>query len=371
MPKKTKKVIYIVSFCILVISFISLLIFTIDSKKIKEIEEFIKADVKILYVTPVKKNNYITKILEKYDIEYMNIESSKLSVFELKKLEEITNNRNLNNILVIYKNGKFVKSLTKYKKIDVEKFLQNNEIIPDKIVDGIDKIMNSANEILEGSYSMIYIPYENNEYVDSQDKIFDSISRKYNIEYKRIDAYLLSNTQKQKINNLLGISFVENQILILVKDKKNIANIRGIHSKNTYIESLYEVNFINELENRINEIDFNDFKEELRSENKSIILIGSNQIKDSNEVFNLLNQMIYNYNIEVNYIDVEDETTKIYNNVKEKLEDIGYEGGFSLPMVVIVESNNILDYAIGNSKEEYFIDIFIENGVIKGDAINE
>ena len=45
--------------------------------------------------------------------------------------------------------------------------------------------------------------------------------------------------------------------------------------------------------------------------------------------------------------------------------------GFSLPLAVIVESNNILDYAVGNSKEEYFIDIFKENGVIKGDVINE
>jgi len=40
-------------------------------------------------------------------------------------------------------------------------------------------------------------------------------------------------------------------------------------------------------------------------------------------------------------------------------------------MVLIVESNNILDYVIGNSTEEYFLDIFIENGVIKGDVINE
>ena len=57
--------------------------------------------------------------------------------------------------------------------------------------------------------------------------------------------------------------------------------------------------------------------------------------------------------------------------LKEKMENIGYDGGFSLPIVLIVESNKILDYAIGNSKEEYFLDIFIENGVIKGDVSNE
>lgn len=367
----SKKVIHIVSFCILVLLFLLLLIFTMDSKKIKEIDEFIKTDVKLLYITPTKVSDYTTKILDNYDIEYMNIESSKLSVFEIKKLEEITNSNDLNNIIVIYMNGKFIKSLNKNKKEDVQKFLQESDIIPSKIFYDVGKIMNSANKILDDDYSMVYIPYKYSRDVDNQDQIFNDISSKYNIGYKRIDAYLLSNTQQQKINNLLGISYVEDQILILVKDKKNIANIRGVHSKNTYIESLYEFNFINELDIKINNIDIDDFEDKLESNTKNIILIGAEQLKDSRDIFALLNQMIYNYDIEVDYIDVENETSKTYNKVKEKLENIGYEGGFSLPIVIIVEANNILDYAIGNSKEDYFIDIFIENGVIKGEVINE
>jgi hypothetical protein len=57
--------------------------------------------------------------------------------------------------------------------------------------------------------------------------------------------------------------------------------------------------------------------------------------------------------------------------VKEKLEKIGYEGAYSVPIVLVVESNNIIDYIIGNTKEEYFIDTFIENGVIKGEVNDE
>ena len=34
-------------------------------------------------------------------------------------------------------------------------------------------------------------------------------------------------------------------------------------------------------------------------------------------------------------------------------------------------ANKIVDYIIGNTKEEYFIDTFIENGVIKGEVIDE
>ena len=53
------------------------------------------------------------------------------------------------------------------------------------------------------------------------------------------------------------------------------------------------------------------------------------------------------------------------------LTNIGYSDAFSLPLVVIVESNKILGYAIGKSNEEYFLDLFIENGVIKREIVNE
>ena len=109
----------------------------------------------------------------------------------------------------------------------------------------------------------------------------------------------------------------------------------------------------------------------MNTKEKNIILIGSDELKDSNDVYELLNKMIYNYEINVSYINIKKDNTDLYDKIKEDLKEIGYMEGFSLPLAVIVESNNILDYAVGNSKEEYFIDIFKENGVIKGDVINE
>jgi len=204
-----------------------------------------------------------------------------------------------------------------------------------------------------------------------QEKILQNISRKYFIEYKRINAYSLSKPQKNKINKLLEISEVEDQILVVVKDKKMIANIRGIHGKNTYIENLYDLNFINELEPKINEIDYSLFKKELTKDSKSIIFIGTVNSRDCEKVFELLNGMVYKYNLNINYINLEKIGSSLYQKVKEKVEKIGYNGNFTLPLVLIVESNKILDYVIGNSNEDYFLEIFIENGVIKGDEINE
>lgn len=369
MENSSKKIIYIVLFILLIAIFIVLLVFTRDSERIIDIIDFIKTDTKVLYVNNNDNKSYPIDLLKKYDIAYLEIDSSKLSVFEIKKLKEIINTKDINNSLIIYENGKIIDSLIQYKtEEDVDLFLKKNNIIPEKLVDNVSDIMNDAITILDSSYAMVYMPYIEMEQIKNQDKILNSIADKYSLKYKKIDTYLLSNTQKEKINSLLGLSSVEDQILILIKDNKMVANIRGIHSKNTFIETLYETNLINELEINIENIDYEEFENILKSSKKNIVLIG-NSLKDSKLVFDLLNKMIYNYGIEVNYVNVDDDVD--YNtNVKNYLEEIGYNGSFSLPLVIITESNNILDYAIGNSKEEYFLDIFIENGVIKGDVKN-
>ena len=253
----------------------------------------------------------------------------------------------------------------------INKFLKENKIIPNKIVNNVKDIIKNANNILNNQYAMIYIPYVEHDYIDLQDEMLEKISKVYSVDYNRIDAYLLSENQKTKINTLFDISLVEDQILILVKDNKMIGNIRGIHSRNTYVETLYEVNFINELEDKIQKINYDEFKEILTEPEKNILLIGSDKLKDSNNIYELLNSMTYSYNIEVKYFNIDNNDIVMQEKINNKLKNIGYEGAFSLPIVTIIESGDILDYAIGNSKEEYFLDIFIENGIIKGDAVNE
>ena len=369
---KTKKILFISSFSLLIILFLSLIFLTRDSKIIVEISDFIKADTKVLYITKNTNKKYPTKILNKYSVDILNVDYNKLNIFEKKKVRNIANNDSIEDILIIYQNGHIIGTLNNYKtEEEVNEFFSKKNIIPEKIVDNVEEIVKESEKILDNEYSIIYIPYMDHESIEKQDRILKEISEKYLIDYKKIDAYLLSKKQQYKINKTLEVSDVEDQIVVLVKENKIIANIRGIHRKNTYIETFYEANFINELENKLNELDYEDFKLELTNNEKSIILLGTNKSKDYEEVFNLLNQMTYSYDIEINYINLKNNESEIYKKVNEKLTNIGYSDAFSLPLVVIVESNKILGYAIGKSNEEYFLDLFIENGVIKGEIVNE
>ena len=349
----TKKAVYIAVCSLILLIFVVLALLTIDNKRIRDIEDFISNDVRVLYVTSNKKNNYPTKLLTKYGIEYLDIDSSELTIFERKKLKKIINNNNIDNILVIYDKGTIIDTLENFKKEkQVNNFFQKNKIIPEKITEDVKEIMNDAMNILDGEYLMVYIPYVEHRDVNAQDQFLKEIASEYSIDYKRIDAYLLSNKQHEKINTLLNISLVDDQVLILIKENKVVANIRGVHRKNTFIENLYDVNFINELDDKINKINFETFENMLFESSKNIIMVGSESTKDSNEIYNLLNKLVYNYDIKVNYINVAKNDSETYNKVKEKLEKIGYEGAYSLPIVLIVESNNVVDYIIGNTKEE-------------------
>lgn len=350
----------------LLIIFFSLLYITKDSKIIDEARNFISNDVKILYITDDNNyKNYPIEILKKYDIDYLYINSTNLSRVEKTKIEKIINSKYLSNIIVVYKDGKIVDAIIEYKNEEVLiNFFQLNDLIP-MIIGDNEKIIEEVNNLLKTDYSLIYLPYKYKEEVNNQDLIFSEISTEYEINYKKIDAYLLSKTQQNKLNSILQISSVEDQIVILVKDKKIIGSIRGINNKLIYLDELKKFNFIDQIILRVINIDYDNFNNLLNDNNKNIIVIGKDECKYCEEVNFILNDIGIEYDIKVNYINVGKLDSNISKEIEKKLIELGYNDGFTTPITLIVENNKLINYVIGLSNKQYFIDIFIENGIIK------
>ena len=103
----------------------------------------------------------------------------------------------------------------------------------------------------------------------------------------------------------------------------------------------------------------------MNSNSKNIILIGKEECKYCDEVISTLNTIIINYNISIKYINIGNLDSELSSNVENKLVDLGYSDGFTTPITIMIESNKLIDYVIGASSEDYFIDIFTENGIIK------
>lgn len=364
--KDTKNIKLIIIFISLIIIFFSLLFVTKDNQLIKEVKEFIKTEEKVLYITNEDNySDYPIDLFEKYEISYLYINSSKLSRIEKNKLEKIINSKYLSNIIVIFNNGEIVDAIIEYENEDkLNKFLQEKELIPEVIGDN-SKIIESVSKLLETEYSLIYLPYKNIDEIEKQDKVLKEISEEYEINYKKVDAYLLSKSQQNKLNSLLQISTVEDQIVILVKNEKIIGSIRGINSKKNYLNELEKFNFIEDISYLITHINFDEFNNLINNSEKNVIVIGKDDCKYCDEVIETLNDISINYNIKINYINIGEMNSEVSVEIQNKLNELEYEDGFTTPMTLIVENNKLLNYIIGASNEEYFVDIFTENGIIK------
>ena len=364
--KVKNNIVFLIILGILLVIFFSLLFITKDNSLIKDVKKFIQTDTKVLYISKEKNyKEYPIDLFRKYEVEYLYIDSNKLTNVEENKLEKIINSKYLSNIIVIYNNGEIIDAIIEYDSEDsLNKFLQKNNIIPEVIGDNTS-IIEDVKTILDTDYSLIYLPYKNTEEVENQDRILKDISEDYEINYKKIDAYLLSSSQHTKLNTLLQISKVEEQIVILVKNKKVIGSIRDINSKKEYLEKLKEYKFVEEINSLITFINLNEFNNLLNNNEKNIIVIGKDECKYCDSVTTTLNDIAINYDIKINYINVGKIDSDISLQVEERLMELNYNDGFTTPMVLVVENNKLLKYVIGFASEQYFIDIFTENGIIK------
>ena len=361
-----KKFLMGIFFSLLVIIFLYLLLSTRDNDFVKNIKEFIRFDTRVLYISDKDNySDYPIDLFKKYEIDYLYVDSTKLSSIEKTKIEKIINSKYFSNIIVIYKNGKIVDAIIEYdNKESLNKFLQEHQLIP-KIIGDTSKIINSVSELLDTEYSLIYLPYKPLDEMDSQSKILKKICDDYEINFRKVDAYLLSQSQQNKLNSILQISTVEDQIVILVKGKKIVGSIRGINNKRKYLNLLEDFSFIDEIGYFITHINLDEFNNLLNNKEKNIIVVGKDDCKYCDQVNETLNNIAINYDIKINYINVGKIDSDISVKVEKELLNLKYSDGFTTPMTLIVENNKLLNYVIGSSTEEYFVDIFKENGIIR------
>ena len=361
-----KKIILGIMFSVLVVIFVTLLILTMDDKFIKDIKVFVKNDTKVLYIANNKNyDKYPESIFKKYDINYKYVNSDKLSKFEKTKLEKIVNSKHLSNIIVIFDSGKVKDAIIDYDSEEkLNEFLIKYEIIP-SIIDNISGMTNKISNSIKSESLILYLPYVYSDNIQYQDNILSNISKQYNVNYKKINAYLLSKTQHQKINSVLGISEVNDQIVIFIKNQNIVGSLRGFNRKSEYINKLFEYGYVDEVYNSLNEINYSDFVNELNNDEKTVMLIIKDDCKYCKEVMSVLNGISSSYNLNIDYINVGKIDSEISVSLEDKIKDIGYEDGFSTPLIIITENRKLLDYSIGSSNYEFFKDLFTENGLIK------
>ena len=365
-----KKILWIIILAVMFIT-VSVLIFDYTAtSKIHKIKKFINSDIKITYVY---ENNFISnemlELCQKYDLNCKIIEAKKLSKVEKKQIKELINNNDLTSTVSIFNNGKLIEtSINVDSQEKLISIFQRLKILPNVLKE--QNIIENMNNILSDNNNsyLLHIIYDNEQEYGVQEKILKKISEDNDIEYEQIPAYLLSITQKNKLNNILQISDVKDQIVIAVYNGKIITCIRDIwSSRYKYISALKESGFINN-NNFYTSINVDQILSTANNGTSQVITIVSSDCKYCDQLLENMNSIIIDNGLEVYNVSAKDNQK---NNLTKILKKLNYDDELTFPLTIIVQNNQLVDYIIGSSTKDTIVDMLTEYGIIKKEGNNE
>lgn len=315
----------------------------------------------VLYISNDNKNdNMLTEYAVNYDYDFLKINYDKLAIKNKKYFQKELSVKKANNYIVIYSNGKIIAKDTVNTKKDIEKFLISGQVIPPIIKNPLPEIEHLDKLLASQEATLIYITFVNNELVNSKDEMLKNLCLNYNVNYDLIEGYTFSHKQQMKYINKFGFTEFKNELIVIVENGR----IRNVLDKNylvidDYIEIFQNYDIIKAINEYLTYINILEFKNIIENGNKEVIVFGNSNCKYCDTIKYLLGTISKENNINIYYLELNDE------NIDEIIQELGYEGVITYPFTIVIENGKIIDYVIGISEEEYFINFFKKVGIIR------
>ena len=294
--------------------------------------------------------------------------------------------KNNNKQVVVQKNNNISKQTKKRLIIGVSSSIILLVLILLGTLSLTSKSKSDSRKMLDSFYKFYeskdykIICYYNSE-VNDNEAYFEleyllQLSKQYGIEYTEVDSSKISEKNQNKIKKLLGIEGV-NPTTVVVKNKKVIAQQEGFIENNKLVELLVDAKVLDKgsklksIDN-LKFIDYKEFKDIAEDEDISIVVIGQSACKYCNSVKPILNNISKAYKIDINYFNVNEESTDNLKEFFDILPDMGYDDEklktdeiFYMPTVLIIKDNKIISYLQNEHTLEEYVDYFKENDVIE------
>lgn len=368
--QKTKKIVLnlIIIFLLLFVITGSILVLHIlklksNSKIINDFNEF-KTN-SLMFVLYVSNNDtyddMLTTYANNYEFDYLRIDYNSLAIENKKYLKKENELKDINNYFVIWSNGKIVNKTKINNEEELNTFLKDNYVIPNIIENPFPEMEKLNNKLANEKATLIYISFVNNELLESKNELLSSLCQNYDIEYQFIKGYIMSRKQQMKYINQFGFTEIKNELILIVENGK----IKNVLDKNylvvdDYIEIFQNYDIIMAISGYLDYIDFNQFKLLVEGNEKEVFTFGDDDCQYCDNIKYSLGIISKENNVKIHYINLTDE-----DNIKEELDSLGYDNAITYPITIVVEDNKVLDYVIGASDEEYFINFFTKLGIIR------
>lgn len=311
-------------------------------------------------------NQQLEEFQENYEFDYLQIESKNLSRNKKAKIREELNVYNLTSTVVVVQKGVPIATLSNVNdKESLITFLKGEGVIPD-ILEDTQKDLEAFNEAIHSDEpTLLYFPTKYSEQLESNSELLESIASQYSLQYYFSRGFIFSKNQLYRIMSQLGYSEIQDNLILYMQDGK-IEKILLEKDKNnlSYFQFLSSYDIIDTSSaDYLKNITMKQFKSfTVDEKNRYVILIRNESCVYCDRVEPVLGGIANQNQFTIYRLDA----TNTRDEISNLLNSMGLvEGLTSVPFLVVIERNHVIDYIAGPSSKELYIEKLTEVGVIR------
>lgn len=254
----------------------------------------------------------------------------------------------------------------------VQKLKENGSVANSEvkqIMKDFDKYYNSDER------TVIYYASTTCGWCSLQTPILETIAEDYDMDYLYIDSSKLGRKQINEITKKLGIE-ATTPTTIIVEDGEVIDIANGYQDPKVYIEFFASNDLIPEdavysKESNLNFIEYEAYEELIKDGNPHVIVIGQTTCSHCIAIKPALNSIAGDYDLVINYININTFTQEQYDSFSDSLKEIEYndpdfvnDGSFGTPLILIIKDNKVSSYIAGERSKSQLVREFTKSGLI-------
>lgn len=239
------------------------------------------------------------------------------------------------------------------------------------------KIMDKFNEYYQSDeLSIIFYSAEGCGFCELQRPILDRIAKDYGLEYLDLEKTKLSESQKKKVLEKLGIEDATPATVVVSKGAV-VARQIGYVQGNKYVDFFVESGVLKEDSKYIPEkhltfIGYEEF-EKLRTSTQPVaVVIGTATCENCTMARPILSNLSNAYDVPIYYMTLDYIGSDSRISLVADLESMKFneetfveEGQLHTPTLLIIKNNKVVDYAIGLGNITSYTKLFKDNAVIE------
>ena len=208
-----------------------------------------------------------------------------------------------------------------------------------------------------------------------QTPILETIAEDYDMDYLYVDTSKLGKKQIKEITEKLDIK-ASTPTTVIVEDGEVVDVAVGYTDARDYVEffasnKIIPKDAVYSKEKNLTFIEYDEYEKLIEDSEPHVIVIGQTTCSHCIAVKPALNSIAEDYDLTINYININTLEEEEYNKFVESLTKIEYNdpdfvesGSFGTPLILMLKDGKVINYIAGERSKSQFVREFKKSGLI-------